>query len=101
MKITSINSHKFKTNLCSIFLAVPLIKENVTKNALIPCVLKRGTKDLPNQLEISKKLEEMYYDGELSIQLYQAMKKKIRETTDNKISTLDFNENEISASHIK
>jgi predicted Zn-dependent peptidase len=60
MKITTINSHKFKTNLCSIFLAVPLIKENVTKNALIPCVLKRGTKDLPNQLEISKKLEEMY-----------------------------------------
>ena len=43
----------------------------------------------------------MYYDGELSIQLYQAMKKKIRETTDNKISTLDSNENEISASHIK
>ena len=49
----------------------------------------------------NKKLEEMYYDGELSIQLYQAMKKKIRETTDNKISTLDSNENEISASHIK
>lgn len=49
----------------------------------------------------NKKLEEMYYDGELSIQLYQAMKKKIRETTDNKISTLDANENEISASHIK
>ena len=49
----------------------------------------------------NKKLEEMYYDGELSIQLYQAMKKKIRETTDNKISTLDSNENEIAASHIK
>lgn len=58
--------------------------------------------DLRKQEEIfNKKLEEMYYDGELSIQLYQAMKKKIRETTDNKISTLDSNENKIFAYHLK
>ena len=35
-------------------------KENVTKNALIPAVLRRGTKNLTTQEEINKKLEEMY-----------------------------------------
>lgn len=55
-----IKTSKFKTNLFSIFLTVPLQKETVTKNALIASVLRRGTAQMPTQEEISKNLEEMY-----------------------------------------
>ena len=55
-----INTNKFKTNLLSIFLTTPLNKETVTKNALLPAVLRRGTKTMPTQEEISIALEEMY-----------------------------------------
>ena len=41
-------------------LTTKLDRENVTKNALIPAVLRRGTKTLKTQEEINKKLEEMY-----------------------------------------
>ncbi len=58
-----ITTNKFKTNLFAIFLSVPLTKEEVTKNALLTAVLRRGTKDLPSQEEISKNLEEMYGAG--------------------------------------
>ena len=55
-----INTDKFKINSIAIFLTTPLNRENVTKNALIPAILKRGSKTLTTQEEISKKLEEMY-----------------------------------------
>ncbi len=55
-----IKTNKFKTNLLSVFLSTPLSKEKVTKNALIPAVLRRGTWELPSQEEISIALEEMY-----------------------------------------
>ena len=55
-----IKTEGFKTNLYAIFLTVPLNKEEVTINSLIPAVLRRGTEKYQNQLEINKKLEEMY-----------------------------------------
>ena len=55
-----IDTDKFKTNLIAIFLSTPLTKENVTKNAILPSILKRGTAKQQTQEEISKKLEEMY-----------------------------------------
>lgn len=58
--IHNINTEKFKTNLYSIFLATPLNKEYVTKNALIAAVLRRGTQNIKSQDLISRKLEEMY-----------------------------------------
>jgi len=60
VKIKKIETKKFKTNVYALYLTIPLTKENVTYNALIPTVLKRGCKKYNNQLEISKKLEEMY-----------------------------------------
>ena len=60
MKIKEIETKKFKTNVYALYLTIPLTKENVTYNALIPTVLKRGCEKYNNQLEISKKLEEMY-----------------------------------------
>lgn len=55
-----IKTNKFKTNLISIFLSTPLKRENVTANALIPMILRRGSSNLRSQEEISKTLEEMY-----------------------------------------
>ena len=44
----------------AVLLSTPLNKENVTKNALIPAVLRRGTKNKQSQDEISIALEELY-----------------------------------------
>ena len=63
MQITKLQSNKFKTNLCALFITVPLTKENCTKNALLTSVLRRGTKKLKTQEEIAKKLEELYGAG--------------------------------------
>ena len=63
MEITRLKTNKFKTNLCSIFLTLPLKKDTVTKNALLVSVLRRGFDKLKTQEEISKKLEEMYGAG--------------------------------------
>lgn len=55
-----IKTNKFKTNLLSVFLTTPLQKETVTSNALIPAVLRRGSKNMPSQEKISIALEKMY-----------------------------------------
>lgn len=60
IKLHTINTDKFKTNLVAVFLTTPLSKENVTYNAIIPSILRRGSKTMPTQEEISKSLEEMY-----------------------------------------
>lgn len=63
IKFHKIQTNKFKTNLFAIFLNTPISKENVTKNALLTSVLRRGTKELPSQELISKTLENMYGAG--------------------------------------
>ena len=60
IKTHMIQTNKFKTNLFAIFLSVPLNRESVTQNALIPAVLRRGTENLKTQEEISIELENMY-----------------------------------------
>ena len=55
-----IKTNKFKTNLLAVFLSTPLSKETVTKNALIPAVLRRGSKNMQAQEEVTIALEEMY-----------------------------------------
>lgn len=60
IKLHIIKTDKFKTNLLSVFLTTPLKSENITKNALIPAVLRRGTINMPTQEAISKALEDMY-----------------------------------------
>ena len=56
----NINTDKFKTNIVAIFLTTPMSREYVTFNSMISSVLRRGTKNMPTQEEISKELEEMY-----------------------------------------
>ena len=60
IKIHKIETNQFKTNLYAVFLATPLSRENVTKDALIAAVLRIGTMSIPSQDKISKELEEMY-----------------------------------------
>ena len=63
IKLHEIKTNKFKTNLFAVFLNTPLTRENVTKDALLTAVLRRGTKKLPSQELISKELENMYGAG--------------------------------------
>ena len=60
IKIHKINTNKFKTNLIAVFLTTELSKENVTKNALISTILRRGSRNMHSQEEISKQMEDMY-----------------------------------------
>ena len=60
MEINKTKSKKFVTNAIAIYLTTKLDKETITMNALIPEVLKRGTENYKTQLDISKKLEDMY-----------------------------------------
>lgn len=60
IKVHCIETKKFKTNLMTVVITLPLNRERVTFNSVIPAVLKRGTENLKTQEEIAKKLEEMY-----------------------------------------
>ncbi len=60
IKLHTISTDKFKTNLIAVFLTTKLDRENVTKNAVISAILRRGSKTMPSQEEISKQMEEMY-----------------------------------------
>ena len=55
-----LNAEKFKTNTISVFFNIPLKRETVTKAALLPAVMKRGTEKHRTMLEISKYLDELY-----------------------------------------
>lgn len=60
IKAHLIQNDIFKTNIACVLLTTPLKRETVTQNALLPFLLRSGTNNLKNQLEINKKLEEMY-----------------------------------------
>ncbi|MEN9406323.1 MAG: hypothetical protein RLZ12_607 [Bacillota bacterium] len=51
---------KFKTNLIMLCLAQELNPCHVTKHALLPMVLKRGTKKFPTNLLLNHHLDELY-----------------------------------------
>ena len=55
-----IKTDSFKTDLIAVFLTTKLTRENVTKNAILPMILRKGSKSLETVEEINKHLEEMY-----------------------------------------
>ena len=57
------NMDKFKTNLMSVYIVRPLNREEITKNVLLPLILKRGTQNYKTSLEIERKFEELYGSG--------------------------------------
>ena len=58
--VHNINTDKFKTNIVAIFLTTPMSRKYVTFNSVISSVLRRGSKNMPTQEDISKTLEDMY-----------------------------------------
>lgn len=60
VKLHFLNTEKYKTNLITVFLSVPLNRKTVTYNALIASILRLGTEKYQTQEEISKRLEDMY-----------------------------------------
>ncbi len=58
-----IKTNSFKTDLIAVFLTTKLSREDVTKNGIIPMILRKGTSTIESQEELNKKLEEMYGAG--------------------------------------
>ncbi len=58
--VYNINTGRFKTNTINIFFQDNLSKETIALNALLPSVLRRGTKKLPTLKDINLYLEELY-----------------------------------------
>ncbi|HOJ09387.1 MAG TPA: pitrilysin family protein [Clostridiales bacterium] len=59
-EIYYIPTEKFKTNTVTFFFIDSLKKETVSKNAMIPAILRRGCKKFPEMDKISRHLEELY-----------------------------------------
>lgn len=60
IRINLIKSNKFKSNYLSCYFIRPLRRKEVTLNALLPLVLKRGSKNYKTSLDIDRRLEELY-----------------------------------------
>ncbi|MTI49055.1 EF-P 5-aminopentanol modification-associated protein YfmF [Sporosalibacterium faouarense] len=71
-----IKTNKFKTNLINFYIVRPLSKDEATKNALLPLILKRGTSKYNTSLEIQRRLEELY-GANLSINVNKKGEKQI------------------------
>ncbi len=56
----TIDTAKFKTEAVSVCIIRPLNKEEVTLNALLPMVLKRGCNSYPDTRELSRHMQELY-----------------------------------------
>lgn len=63
IKLHTIKTDKFKTNLIAVFITIPLERKTVTLDSMIPAILRRGTEKLKTQEEIEKHLEELYGAG--------------------------------------
>ncbi len=55
-----IKTDNFKTDLIAVFLTTSLNRENVSKNAIIPMILRKGSNSLDNIEKMNKEFEEMY-----------------------------------------
>lgn len=60
IKVHFIETDAYKTDLVCIIITTPLKRETVTKTALIPFLLRRGTEKFPDQYLINKEMENMY-----------------------------------------
>lgn len=58
--IYRINTDKFKTSSINFFFQDNLSREHVTKNALLPAVMRRGCEGFPSFRDIALELEKLY-----------------------------------------
>ena len=63
VNLNVINSDKFKTNYMSVCFVLPLEKESIHFNSLLPKVLARGSEKYPDMAKISERLEYLYASG--------------------------------------
>lgn len=56
----SIYDDRFKTSLIAVVMAVPLDKETVSPNAVVPGILTRSCKAYPTYIELSRRLDSLY-----------------------------------------
>lgn len=56
----SIADSRFKTNLLTLNLTVPLARETVTENALLPLVLEKCWEEAPTNRQLSRQLARLY-----------------------------------------
>ena len=60
INIIEVSSNQYKTNLISLYIKRPLKRDEVTKNAVLPYMLRMGSKNYLTQLEIDKNLQYLY-----------------------------------------
>lgn len=60
ISLTALHTTKFKSSYMSVQFLVPLDGETASQNALVPMVLRRGTKRYPDMEALSAALDELY-----------------------------------------
>lgn len=60
VQLTAVQTNKFKTCLLAVTFLEPLSADTAAKNALLPAVLRRGTKQHPDMVAMSAALDELY-----------------------------------------
>ena len=60
VRLTAVQTNKFKSNLLSVTLLAPLDARTASANALLPYVLRRGTQRHPDMESLSAALDELY-----------------------------------------
>jgi predicted Zn-dependent peptidase len=60
VRLTAVHTNKFKTCLLGMTLLAPLDAATASANALIPMVLRRGTRSCPDLQALSAALDELY-----------------------------------------
>ncbi len=60
IRLNTIVDHRYKTNHISVNLILPLERQTASVHALLPALLRKGTKSCPDFTEFSKKLAMLY-----------------------------------------
>ena len=60
VRLTTIRTDKFHSGYFSVHLLRPLRAGDASRNALLPSVLRRGTRTLPDQTKIADALDSLY-----------------------------------------
>lgn len=58
--LTALRTDKFKSSYLSLTMFAPMDAATVTANALLPAVLRQGTREYPNAQALSAALDELY-----------------------------------------
>ncbi|HLS34720.1 MAG TPA: pitrilysin family protein [Bacillota bacterium] len=60
LNVHYIKTEKFKTLYFVVKLKAPLHKDTITKRALLPYVLRKGTESYPSEVKLQRKLDDLY-----------------------------------------